>query len=66
MAKQHTFDAVSFEEMLDEAFECGEVLRLEWNLEQNHYQGEDTGANRALMDAFIRGVIGRADRGGMK
>ena len=56
---QHTFDEEAFNRMLDEAFECGKEQRLEWNLEQNHYKGGDTDANRALMEAFIHGVIGR-------
>ena len=56
---QHTFDEEAFNRMLDEAFECGKVLRLEWNLEQNHYKGGDTDTNRSLMEAFIHGVIGR-------
>jgi hypothetical protein len=59
MGGQHTFDTESFELMCEEAFKMGEELRAEWNLESNHYLGEDTGANRALMEAFIHGVIGR-------
>ena len=59
---QHTFIKEAFEEMLDEAFKCGGVLRLEWNLDQDDYNGEDTDANKKLMEAFIHGVIGREKR----
>jgi len=62
MAKQHTFNEGDFEKMLDEAFECGTAFRTEWNLESNDYRGEDTDANRALMEAFIHGLIGRKVR----
>lgn len=60
--KQHTFIPEDFEKMLDDAFNAGSDLRLEWQLPTNDYRGEDTDANRMLMEAFIHGVIGRRDR----
>jgi hypothetical protein len=64
--KQHTFIKGDFERMLDEAFQEGRRLRLEWQLATNNYKGEDTDANRMLMEAFIHGVIGREKLGGGK
>ncbi len=66
MGNQHTFEDESFERMKDEAFEAGVEFRGIWNLDQNKYRGEDTDANRALMEAFIHGVIGKTRPSGGK